>query len=72
MARISTGVSKKQNRVQLAGLNIFYSWRNEGKVSEFNQPITKADALEIFGIEIKTETIPAINLAVKAAEKDTK
>jgi len=29
MARIATGVSKKSNRINLAALNLCYTWRNQ-------------------------------------------
>jgi hypothetical protein len=67
MSRRATGVSKRQNRIQLAGLNLFYEWRNTGLVENFNEPVPAELAAELTANKI-TADIPAIELCVKIIE----
>lgn len=71
MSRIATGVSKKINRINLQGLDLFYSWRSAGLVSVINEIINAEKASEISGIVIRKE-IKAIELAIKTIKEGNK
>jgi hypothetical protein len=70
MARVKTGVSKRINRVQLKGLEMFYQWREAGHVSAMYEMVTPKKAEVLGGMILKPT--PAIELAIQIADKTVK
>ena len=68
MARRSTGISKKINRIQGQGLDLFLGWRSAGSVSDYSEMISPAYAYELAGVVIKKE-MRAIEFAVKVIKE---
>ena len=68
MARIATGVSKKSNRQNLQGLELFWAWRNDGLVSEFNEFVSVERQVQIAGVSCG-EDKRAIEYAVHVIKK---
>jgi hypothetical protein len=68
MARIATGVSKKSNRENLKGLELFWAWRNGGLVSEFNEWVSVERQVEIAQVSCGQE-MRAIEFAVHVIKK---
>lgn len=71
MARIATGVSKKENRIKAAGFDLFIQWRSAGKVSEFNEMLSPRQEIELAGI-VSDRPSTAIEFAVLVARKSGK
>jgi hypothetical protein len=67
MARIATGVSKKENRDKLKGLNLFFEWRKKGLVTDFNEVLTPIQEIELAGI-VSAKPTTAIEFAVRVAK----
>jgi len=67
MSRIATGVSKKQNRDQLKGFNLFMEWRSKGLVNDFNEILTPIKEIELAGI-VSPKPTTAIEFAVRVAK----
>jgi hypothetical protein len=66
MARRATGVSKRINRVQLKGLELWHGWRAAGTVSTMYETVSPKKAA-VLGLEIE-KPMPAIELAIKIAD----
>ena len=67
MARIATGVSKKKNREQLKGLNLFFEWRSKGLVTEFNEVLTPIQEMQLAGV-VSEKPTTAIEFAVRVVK----
>ena len=67
MARIATGVSKKENRDKLKGLDLFFEWRKKGLVTEFNEVLTPIQEIQLAGI-VSEKSTTAIEFAVRVAK----
>jgi hypothetical protein len=67
MSRIATGVSKKENRDKLKGLNLFFEWRKKGLVTDFNEVLTPIQEIELAGI-VSAKPTTAIEFAVRVAK----
>jgi hypothetical protein len=67
MSRIATGVSKKKNREQLKGLNLFFEWRAKGLVNDFNEILTEQKQIELAGV-VSKKSMTAIMFAVQVVK----
>lgn len=67
MSRIATGVSKKENRDNLKGLNLFFEWRSKGFVKDFNEILTEQKQNELAGV-VSKKSMTAIKFAVQVVK----
>jgi hypothetical protein len=67
MSRIATGVSKKENRDKVKGLNLFFEWREKGLVKDFNEILTEQKQNELAGV-VGKKSMTAIMFAVQVVK----